>query len=147
VPNHQRWMNNGKFDGGKLTPSEKSLRDFYKRVLNFTLKSSALVGDFKEIHSANTTITDGYLPEIYSFVRWSDSEKLIVVANFSSSKKSQFELIIPNEIIQKWNLKEGNYVIIDQLYQKSQLILKVKNGQGKVKIDMKPSESFIYRLK
>jgi glycosidase len=147
VPNHQRWMNGGKFDGGKLTPSEKSLRDFYKRVLNFTLKSSALVGDFKEIHSANTTITDGYLPEIYSFVRWSDSEKLIVVANFSSSKKSQFELIIPNEIIQKWNLKEGNYVIIDQLYQKSQLILKVKNGQGKVKIDMKPSESFIYRLK
>ena len=147
VPNHQRWMNGGKFDGGKLTPSEKSLRDFYKRVLNFTLKSSALVGDFKEIHSANTTITDGYLPEIYSFVRWSDSEKLIVVVNFSSSKKSQFELIIPNEIIQKWNLKEGNYVIIDQLYQKSQLILKVKNGQGKVKIDMKPSESFIYRLK
>jgi hypothetical protein len=72
---------------------------------------------------------------------------LIVVANFSSSKKSQFELIIPNEIIQKWNLKEGNYVIIDQLYQKSQLILKVKNGKGKVKIDMKPSESFIYRLK
>jgi hypothetical protein len=72
---------------------------------------------------------------------------LIVVANFSSSKKSQFELIIPNEIIQKWKLKEGNYTIIDQLYQKSQLTLKVINGQGKVKIDMKPSESFIYRLK
>ena len=146
VPNHQRWMNNGKFDGGQLTPSEKSLRDFYKRVLNFTLKSSALVGDFKEIHSANTTITGGYLPEVYSFVRWSDNQKLIVVANFSSSKKSRFELIIPKDIIQKWNLKEGNYTIIDQLYQKSQLTLKVINGEGKVIIDLKPSESFVYQL-
>jgi hypothetical protein len=110
------------------------------------LKSSALVGDFKEIHSANTTITDGYLTEIYSFVRWSDSEKLIVVANFSSSKKSQFELVIPKDIIQKWNLKIGKYTIVDQLYQKSQLTLKVINGEGKVIIDLKPSESFVYQL-
>jgi hypothetical protein len=28
VPSHQRWMNNGKFDGGQLTNSEKALRDF-----------------------------------------------------------------------------------------------------------------------
>lgn len=146
VPNHQRWMNNGKFDGGKLTTSEKSLRDFYKRVLNFTLKSSALVGDFKEIHSDNNTITYGYLPEVYSFVRWSDNQKLIVVANFSSSKKSQFELIIPKDIIQKWHLKNGKYTIVDQLYQKSQLTLKVINGEGKVIIDLKPSESFVYQL-
>jgi hypothetical protein len=25
VPNHQRWMNNGKFDGGLLTDKEKEL--------------------------------------------------------------------------------------------------------------------------
>ena len=37
VPSHQRWMNNGKFDGGQLTDSEKSLRDFYKRLLNFSV--------------------------------------------------------------------------------------------------------------
>ena len=146
VPNHQRWMNGGKFDGGLLSSSEKSLRDFYKRLLNFTLKSSALVGDFKELHSANTKITDGYLPEMYSFVRWSDNQKLIVVANFSSTKSSQFELIIPKEIIQKWNLKDGRYKIVDQLFQKNQATLKVVNGLGKVNIDMKPSESFVYQL-
>jgi hypothetical protein len=27
VPNHQRWMNGGKFDGGQLTQEEKDLRD------------------------------------------------------------------------------------------------------------------------
>jgi hypothetical protein len=28
VPNHQRWMNNSKFDGALLKPNEKELRDF-----------------------------------------------------------------------------------------------------------------------
>jgi hypothetical protein len=46
VPNHQRWMNNGKFDGG-LTDKEKELRDFYKRLLNFSINSSALMGEFE----------------------------------------------------------------------------------------------------
>lgn len=105
------------------------------------------MGEFQEIHSANNTISKGYLPDTYSFVRWSDSQKLIVVANFSSSTKSQFELIIPNDIIQKWRLKEGKYTIIDQLYTKSKLFLQVINGQGRVKIELNPSESFIYQLK
>jgi glycosidase len=147
VPNHQRWMNEGNFDGGKLSSSEKALRDFYKKLLNFSLKSSALMGEFQEIHSANSTNKKGYLPKMYSFVRWSDTQKLIVIANFSSSKASQFELIIPKEIIQQWHLKDGKYTIIDQLYQKSKSTLKVINGQGKAKIEMKPSESFIYELK
>ncbi|BDB53498.1 alpha-amylase family protein [Flavobacterium ammonificans] len=146
VPNHQRWMNGGKFDGGQLSKSEKELRDFYKKVLNFSLKSSALIGQFQEIHSTNTTNKKGYLPEMYSFVRWSDTQKLIVIANFSTSKASQFELIIPKEIIQKWHLKDGKYTIVDQLYQ-SKSTLKVINGQGKAKIEMKPSESFIFELK
>jgi hypothetical protein len=38
-------MNNGKFDGG-LLDKEKELRDFYKRLLNFSINSSALMGEF-----------------------------------------------------------------------------------------------------
>jgi hypothetical protein len=105
------------------------------------------MGEYQEIHSANAAITKGYLPEMYSFVRWSETQKLIVVANFSSSINSQFELIVPKEIVQKWHLKDGKYKLVDQLDQKSQLTLKVTNGQGKLKIKMKPSESFIYQLK
>jgi len=33
VPHHQRWMNNKKFDGGRLSEAEASLRDFYKRIV------------------------------------------------------------------------------------------------------------------
>ncbi len=146
VPNHQRWMNGGKFDGGQLSASEKELRDFYKRVLNFTLKSSALMGSFQEIHGLNRYATAGYYPEVYSFVRWSNTEKLIVVSNFSSVHTSHFELKIPEDVIQKWHLKDGKYTIVDQLYQKSTLTLEVVHGQGKVRIAIEPLESFIYQL-
>jgi glycosidase len=146
VPNHQRWMNEGKFDGGQLSQSEKDLRDFYKRLLNFTLNSTALMGQYQEIHGLNRYATEGYFPEVYSYVRWSDTEKLIIIANFSSEHTSHFELKIPKDVIQKWNLKDGNYTITDQLYQKSSLQLQVINGEGKVQITIAPSESFIYKL-
>jgi len=146
VPNHQRWMNGGVFDGGQLSQSEKDLRDFYKRLLNFSINSSALMGKFQEIQSANRNITPGYDIAIYSYVRWSDTQKLIVVTNFYSQASSNFELRIPADIIQKWNLKDGTYTITDQLYHKKTTQLKVENGEGKAQISIAPSESFIFQL-
>ncbi|MFV8393136.1 alpha-amylase family protein [Flavobacterium sp. LB2P6] len=146
VPNHQRWMNGGKFDGGQLTKDENELRDFYKKLLNFSLNSSALMGKYQEIQTVNRQTTQGYDPGIYAFTRWSDSQKLIVVTNFSWLTTSNFELKISSDIIQKWNLKDGNYTLTDQLYHKSSVQLQVLNGEGKAQITIAPSESFIYQL-
>ena len=146
VPNHQRWMNGGKFDGGKLSPAEKDLRDFYKRLLNFSINSSALMGNFQEIQTINRQLTEDYDAGIYAYTRWSDSQKLIIVTNFSWLTTSNFELKIPADIIQKWNLKDGTYTIMDQLYQKNSVQLRVENGEGKVQISIAPSESFIFQL-
>ena len=60
VPHHQRWMNGGKFDGGQLKPEEKELRDFYKRLLNFTIKSDALMGEFLSLQEENLGANLGY---------------------------------------------------------------------------------------
>ena len=146
VPNHQRWMNEGKFDGGQLSQDEKDLRDFYKRLLNFSVQSSALMGKFQEIQSSNRNITLGYDIAIYSYVRWSETQKLIVVTNFYWLATSNFELRIPADIVQKWGLKDGTYKITDQLYNESSIPLRVENGEGKVQITIGPSESFIYSL-
>jgi glycosidase len=147
VPGHQRWMNDGKFDGGQLSDSEKELRDFYKRLLNFSINSAALMGSFQEIQSFNRQNNPGYDELIYSYVRWSENQKLIVVANFSSEKTSEFDLRIPSDIISKWNLKDGEYQLTDRLYQsKNSVILKVVNGEGIAKVKIAPSESFIYEL-
>ena len=147
VQNHQRWMNGGKFDGGQLSESEKNLRDFYKRLLNFSINSLALMGDFQEIQSVNRQNNASYDESIYSYVRWSQTQKLIIVTNFSSEKTSEFDLKIPSDVISKWNLKDGKYQLTDQLYLKNEIQLNVQNGEGIAKVKILPSESFIYELK
>jgi hypothetical protein len=104
------------------------------------------MGKFQEIQSSNRNITTGYDIAIYSYVRWSETQKLIVVTNFYWLATSNFELRIPADIVQKWGLKDGTYTITDQLYHESSIPLRVENGEGKVQITIGPSESFIYGL-
>jgi len=145
VPNHQRWMNDGKFDGGKLNKEELALRDFYQRLLNFTLAAPALNGAFGEIQKANRT-NPKYPQEVYAFVRFSDVQKLLVICNFSNTKSSFFDLKIPSDVIKEMKLADGSYVIRDQLYGKSTIKLNVAAGEGSVQITIPPSQSFIYEI-
>ncbi len=144
VPAHQRWMNNGAFDGGKLTQNEKDLRDFYKRLLNFTIKSPALMGKYQEIQTINRQTTENYDEGIYSYVRWADTEKLLIVTNFSWLNASKFELKIPREIIEQWKMKDGSYTMKDKLYGNKTIQLKISSGEGLAVILIDKSESLIF---
>ena len=147
VPNHQRWVNNKKFDGGQLSESEKSLRDFYKRLLNFTIKSYALMGEYEEIHFYNKEHTDNYDHRVLSYVRWSDNEKLVVVSNFDSNKSYNFELKIPKDIISKWHLSDGVYQLKEELYGTKKHQLYINEGVGNIPVSLQPLESVILSLK
>ncbi|NOQ91098.1 MAG: alpha-amylase [Flavobacteriaceae bacterium] len=147
VPNHQRWMNNKQFDGGQLSDKEKNLRNFYKRLLNFTINSSALMGDYVEIHNYNRENSDNYNHRVFSFVRWSENEKLIIVTNFDGEETYAFDLKIPKTVINAWNLKEGKYQVSNQLYGEISQELMVENGIGIIKIKLAPLESLILKLK
>ncbi|HQW69575.1 MAG TPA: alpha-amylase family protein [Flavobacterium sp.] len=146
VPNHQRWMNDGKFDGGQLSKDEKELRDFYSRLLNFSLKSDALSGKFIDLQKVNREQTKNYDPGIYAFARASQKEKLLIIANFSWLTTSNFELIIPADVINQLGLIDGEYKIQDQLYKKQTVKLTVTKGVGTIPIIINPSESFIFKL-
>ena len=146
VPHHQRWMNGGKFDGGQLKPEEKELRDFYKRLLNFTLTSEALMGDFIQIHDANLEAGLGYDFGLYSYVRWNEKEKLVIVTNFNQNTPVTCEVIIPAAVVKQMNLKDGSYQLKDQLYGKNTTPLKIVNGVGKFALKIAPNESFIYKI-
>ena len=146
VPAIQRWANNNKFDGGQSTKEELVLRDFYKRLLNFTITSDALMGAYQDIHQFNREHTEWYNEKVLSFVRWNDEEQLLIVSNFSSENSYGFDLRLPQNIIKKWNLKDGEYLLEDQLYKKYSSKLVVKNTQAKVRIDLKPLESFILKI-
>jgi glycosidase len=146
VPHHQRWVNNRKFDGGQLLPEEKELRDFYKRLLNFTIGSEALMGKYADIHYYNRDNTENYNYKVLSYARWSQNEKLVVIANFDAEESYSFELKIPAEIIKEWELKEGSFNISDVLYGKTKLVLKVSDGIGRFTVEIHPLESFIFKL-
>jgi glycosidase len=141
VPAHQRWMNKGKFDGGLLSEEEKELNNFYKTLLNFTTQSSALTGEFAEIHTYNRENTPGYTDKLFSFVRWSNEEKLLILSNFEENPHS-FQLKIDTETIKKLNLKNGSYKLTDKLSGKGGMEL-VVNETGLVEIKMAALESMI----
>lgn len=146
VPSFQRWTNHKKYDGGQLTESEQKLHDFYKRLLNFTISSEALMGAYQEIHGYNRATSEFYNDRIYSFVRWTENDKLIISSNFSSTETYGFDLNIPEDIISKWQLKDGIYKMTDQLYQNYSSELKVENGVGKIRVDLQPLESVILQI-
>jgi glycosidase len=146
VPHHQRWVNNKKFDGGQLSEEEKDLRDFYKRLLNFTINSEALMGAYQEIHFYNKDHTEGYDHRVLSYVRWTENEKLIVLSNFDAEKSYSLDLKVPEDVIAKWKLTDGAYPLTERLYQRIKPKLEVNNGQGQVQVHLQPLESFIFRL-
>ena len=146
VPHHQRWVNDKKFDGGQLSQEEAALRDFYKRLLNFTRGSEALMGKYREIHFYNKELTENYNHRVLSYVRWSAGQKLIVVINFDVNDSFAFDLKLPVDLINEWKLKDGSYPITDALYG-SQNSLNVEKGEGHVAIELNPLQSFIFELK
>ena len=146
VPHLQRWVNNKQFDGGQSTEEEKTLRDFYKRLLNFTINSSALAGNYQDIHLYNRENTENYNDKVVSFVRWSTDEKLIIVSNFDAEKGYEFNLKIPKDLIETWNLKDGNHKTNDVLYNGFSSNLTVKDGVGSINIKLDALESFILKI-
>ena len=146
VPSVVRWVNDKNFDGGQSTPKEKELRDFYKRLLNFSLENSAIMGEYADIHWHNRQHTEWYNDRVHSFVRWSDTDKLIVVTNFDAKDTFGFELQLPQDIIKQWNLNDGTYKATDQLYNEEQATLQVQNQAGTMRVDIKPLQSFVFKL-
>ena len=147
VPSLQRWVNDKQFDGGKSTKEELALRNFYKRLLNFTIKSDALMGEYQDIHLYNRENTENYNTKVLSFVRWSENEKLIIISNFDADNSSEFTLQIPSEIIAKWNLKDGKYQLKDELYNMQKFTLVINDEVGEITMKINPLESFILQLK
>lgn len=147
VPSVVRWVNNKQFDGGQSTEDEKALRDFYKRLLNFTITSDALMGDYQDLQHYNQQHTEWYNDKVLSFARWSEDEKLIVISNFNAEHTYGFELQLPEDLVSKLELKDGDHQVEDQLYKNYKSTLKVKGGKAQMRVDIKPLESLILKIK
>ena len=105
------------------------------------------MGDYQDIQHHNQEHTEWYNDKVLSFARWSDDEKLIIISNFNAENTYGFELQLPEDLVSKLELKDGEYQVEDQLYKNYKSTLKVENGKAQVRIDIKPLESFILKIK
>ncbi|WP_445384014.1 alpha-amylase family glycosyl hydrolase [Robiginitalea sp. IMCC44478] len=147
VPHHQRWVNGKKFDGGALSESEKELRDFYRRLLSFVIQSDGLMGSYADIHYYNKEHSPGYDHRVYSFVRWSANERLVIVSNFDTHRSYNITLKIPESIVSEWNLAPGNQPLEEMLYGGRDLQMNISGGTGAIPLSLAPLESVILKLK
>ncbi|TQV89875.1 alpha-amylase [Aliikangiella coralliicola] len=138
----KRWANNGKYDGGLLTSNEKSLNNFYQKLLSFSANSLALTGNYADLHSYNLVNTRNYGEKLYSFARWSDSERVIVVSNFSDDKSSRFEIEVMESLISEWDLRDGVYHL-ENIFDDRRFDLSVEGGVGKIKVSLGGLESLV----
>ncbi|MEZ9113014.1 alpha-amylase family protein, partial [Vibrio lentus] len=106
VPQHQKWMNGGKFDGGQLNEHEKQLRLFYQQVMTFSLNHSSMTGAYQDLHQSNQ-LSDS----VYAFLRFDNQELVIAAANFSQSMTDNIELKISAEVIQELGIVDGSYAL------------------------------------
>ncbi len=83
IPEHQKWMNDGKYDGALLDKDQLRLRQFYQKILNFSLKMDAIVnGEFYDLMWANNYDTLPVRDKVYLWLRHSPKQKLLFVVNF-----------------------------------------------------------------
>ncbi|WP_293742576.1 alpha-amylase family glycosyl hydrolase [uncultured Pedobacter sp.] len=95
VPNHQKWMNGGLFDGHKLNGAQQNLRNYYKQLLKVTSKSDAVLnGKIYEV-----PVTGNMNNRMYAFIRYSGKQRLLVVANFDRNQTLSANIEIPDQVL------------------------------------------------
>lgn len=143
-----KWVNGGKFDGGRLSPEQKDLRDFYVRLMNFRLGSEAVErGAFYDLMWKNC---DGRLDadKIYAYMRYTENEKLLFVVNFDFEKTCTFNLFFGNHVFETMNCPlEGTLTItevFDGDFQDEFSMEEIlENGMP---ISILPNSSLIFKL-
>ncbi|WP_237487906.1 alpha-amylase family protein [Hufsiella arboris] len=91
VPEHQKWMNKGEFDGALLSDDQKKLRDFYSTLLNYSANSEAIrSGQLVELAGI-----DAFAKNNYAFIRYTPARRILVAVNFDREKSFTTSIKLP----------------------------------------------------
>lgn len=137
VPEHQKWMNNGAFDGGKLSEEQKQLRKFYSDLLRISKDTEAIAaGEFMELPKQ-----PGFNNRMYAFVRYTAKERVLVVANFDRSKTLKTNITLSPNLLA--GVKKGQIEIQDLLKGES---FSADPASGGIPVNLGPSDALIYKF-
>ena len=109
MPEHQKWMNGGKFDGGGYDDAQRKMFGYYRNLLHFRLEHSAISeGKFYDLMWCNPWYMNFDPQFVYAFLRYSDSERLLVTANFNRTEARDVEVKIPHDALALMGRSKAN---------------------------------------
>jgi glycosidase len=143
VKSHQAWMNDGKFDGGKLTSNQKYLREFYGDLLKFVNGSDAVKnGEFYDLQYVQGEDYDK--KKIYSYLRHTGKQKLLFVCNFNNAKQQEINLNIPEGAFNAMGLPtNGKLQLKGKFNQKNQITFEADQP---IPLKISPNSVVIYEI-
>jgi glycosidase len=144
VPEHQKWMNGGKFDGALLSAEQKQLRQFYADVLTLAGKNPALThGQYLDITNHNINVGN-FNDKVHAFLRYHDTEKLLIVTSFND-KDMEAKIQIPEDAAAAIGLsKNETYLARDMVWREVEVGL---DNNHTFQLKLKPYSSFIFKIK
>ncbi|NVO86675.1 alpha-amylase family glycosyl hydrolase [Hymenobacter terrestris] len=143
VPEHQKWLNGGKFDGGGLSAEQKQLHTFYVRLLTLSGQREAIrKGRFYELQSTLAAQNPSYNADrVYAYLRYTDTETLLVVVNFSPSESHTLDLNLPAAMRASLNLPA------DKPLTYNDLLTPAGNATAGTTVTLAPQSSHIFEIK
>ena len=93
----RNWINEGAFDGGKLTAEQRQLREVYAKILNISKSERVITeGVFYDLMYANLSNPYFNSHRQFVFMRKYQNEVLLVVVNFDKAEQT-VRIQIPDE--------------------------------------------------
>lgn len=144
VPQHQKWVNELKFDGGQLSDEQKQLRQFYGDILALASNNQAIArGKYTDLTNYNQQ-KGNMSAFVHAFARYHQEEKLIIVSNFDT-KMEAVKVEIPKELANEIGLSESTaYVGRDLLRSGAEIGI---NEKLTMSMEIPAYSSFILKIK
>lgn len=149
VPEHQKWVNGGKFDGALLSNEQKQLRAFYSNLLNLCTSNEAIrKGKLYDLQGANLQNSQYDAVKVYAYLRFTENQRVLVVANFDAENSKQINLRIPANALAAMNVSSEKIYQLTDLMQGKQPI-SINAGEladSGIRLTLNPLESYIFDL-
>ncbi len=144
VPEHQKWVNGGKYDGGGLNDEQKQLRQAYSDILILATENEAIAqGEYYDLTEFNRK-ANNFSDKVHVFVRFSGDERLVIVSGFNS-KVEHVKIQLTDEVVEKLQLKkEEAYIARDLLRSGTEVGI---SESYSFELDMQAYSSIILKIK
>lgn len=151
APEHQKWVNGGKYDGALLSDEQKKLRAFYGRLLNFVTSNEAVKsGNYYDLSYFNKKgQTEGWNDKKnFAFIRYTENKKVLVLVNFDR-KKTMNTVRIPEKAIDLMKLnKDGKYKFVEKVVRDDGLTIdeEIKGGIMTLNTEIPSMSAMVFEI-